>query len=81
MIWVWKAVVVVAGCWRGGSRLGRGRPLSSSPLLLGEAASAHTHTHTRKELGDAASLGSPPGTPHNRGHAACENENENENVL
>ena len=21
MIWVWKAVVVVAGCWRGGSRL------------------------------------------------------------
>lgn len=43
----------------------------------GEAASAHT----RKELGDAASLGSqsqsqslsPPGTPHNRGHGACEN--------
>ena len=75
------------GCWllawwlEARGSLGRGRPLSSSPLLLGEAASAHTHTHTRKELGDAASLGSPPGTPHNRGHAACENENENENVL
>jgi hypothetical protein len=33
------------------------------------------HTREDEDLGDAASLGSQslPGTPHNRGHTACEN--------